>query len=249
MAWDIPRLEWIDSNGTGNGTDTYTTGSEDCWVTVHGSDNLAWYQFNAHKVGWIVAGVFALVATILSAIHIVRHLKNYTVPNQQRHIVRICLMIPIYSIISFLSYRFYREAPYYTAVRDCYEAFAIASFYMLLLQYIGASSAEQKKAMLAKRGMKWTFPFGCITMNPAGRRTFILLKWGIMQYVIVSPTDTIITIITHAKGVYCPDSMRPKYAHVWIACVDFISISVAMYALVSLYRVIKEDIQQDKPLI
>ncbi|KAJ1948923.1 hypothetical protein EC988_004974, partial [Linderina pennispora] len=79
MALGIHRLEWIDSNGTGNGTDPYATGSEGCWVTMHGSDNLAWYQFNAHKVGWIVAGVFALVATILSGIHIVRHLKNYTV--------------------------------------------------------------------------------------------------------------------------------------------------------------------------
>ncbi|KAI8322012.1 DUF300-domain-containing protein, partial [Martensiomyces pterosporus] len=205
--------------------------------------------FDAHKVGWIIAGVFALAATIISVIHIVSHLKNYTVPRQQRQIVRIILMIPIYSIISFLSYRFYREAPYYKAVRDCYEAFAIASFYMLLLQYIGDSSAEQKRAMLDKRGLKWTFPLNCFRMNPAGRRTFVLLKWGIMQYVIISPTDTIITIITHAKGVFCPDSMRPKYAHLWIAIVDFISISVAMYALVSLYRVIKEDIKQDKPLI
>ncbi|KAJ1961827.1 hypothetical protein GGI12_003025 [Dipsacomyces acuminosporus] len=243
------RLEWVGTNGTATSGDTYTTGNEDCWVVVHGSDNLAWYQFNAHKVGWIIAGVFSLVATVISAIHIASHLRNYTVPRQQRQIVRIILMIPIYSIISFLSYRFYREAPYYKAVRDCYEAFAIASFYMLLLQYIGDSTAEQKRAMLSKRGLKWTFPLNCFTMNPAGRRTFVLLKWGIMQYVIISPTDTFITIITHARGVFCPDSMRPKYAHLWIAIIDFISISVAMYALVSLYRVIKEDIKQDKPLI
>ncbi|KAJ1832003.1 hypothetical protein LPJ63_003855 [Coemansia sp. RSA 2711] len=245
----MQRLEWVSSNGTASGDNAVQTGDEDCWAVIRGSDNLAWFQFDAHKVGWIIAGVFALVATIISGLHVAAHLKNYTIPRQQRHIVRIILMIPIYSIISFLSYRFYREAPYYTAVRDCYEAFAIAAFYMLLLQYIGDSSTGQKQMMRDKRGLKWTFPLNCFEMNPAGRRTYVLLKWGILQYVILSPLDTLITIIAHANGVFCPDSMRPKYAHFWVAIIDFISISVAMYALVSLYRVIKEDIKDDRPLI
>ncbi|KAJ1724317.1 hypothetical protein LPJ53_001400 [Coemansia erecta] len=243
------RLEWVGTNGTANGSTTFQTGSEDCWIEIHGSDNLAWYQFDAHKVGWIIAGVFALVATIISAVHISSHLRHYTVPRQQRHIVRIILIIPIYSIISFLSYRFYREAPYYTAVRDCYEAFTIAAFYMLLLQYIGDSSAEQKQSMLRAQGLKWAFPFNCIRMRPISDRSFILLKWGILQYVIISPLNTLVTIIAHANGVYCPDSMRPKYAHFWVAVIDFVSISVAMYALISLYRVIKDDIKENKPLL
>ncbi|KAJ2064243.1 hypothetical protein GGI17_001128 [Coemansia sp. S146] len=242
-------FEWVGTNGTAGGSSTYQTGSEDCWVEIHGSDSLAWNQFNAHKVGWIISGSFALAATIISGLHIAGHLKHYTVPRQQRHIVRIILMIPIYGIISFLSYRFYREAPYYTAVRNCYEAFAIASFYMLLLQYIGDSSTEQKRSMLDRRGLKWTFPLNCFVMNPAGRRTFILLKWGILQYVAISPIATLATIITHARGVYCPNSMHPKYAHIWIEVVDFISVTVAMYALVSLYRVVKENIMDNKPLI
>ncbi|KAJ2065897.1 hypothetical protein IW146_000551 [Coemansia sp. RSA 922] len=242
-------FEWVGTNGTAGGSSTYQTGSEDCWVEIHGSDSLTWNQFNAHKVGWIISGAFALAATIISGLHIAGHLKHYTVPRQQRHIVRIILMIPIYGIISFLSYRFYREAPYYTAVRNCYEAFAIASFYMLLLQYIGDSSTEQKQLMLKKRGLKWTFPLNCFVMNPGGRRTFILLKWGILQYVAISPIATLVTIITHARGVYCPNSMHPKYAHIWVEVVDFISVTVAMYALVSLYRVVKDNIADNKPLI
>ncbi|PIA14427.1 DUF300-domain-containing protein [Coemansia reversa NRRL 1564] len=243
------KLEWVGTNGTAEGGAITMTGNEDCWAVIRGSDNLAWNQFDAHKVGWIVSGTFALAATVVSTVHICAHLKHYTVPRQQRHIVRIILMIPIYSVISFLSYRFYREAPYYTAVRDCYEAFAIAAFYMLLLQYVGDSSADQKHSMLAKRGLKWTFPLNCFVMNPAGRRTFVLLKWGILQYVVISPLNTIVAIIAHANGVYCPDSMRPKYAHFWTAIIDFISITVAMYALISLYRVIKEDISEHRPFL
>ncbi|KAJ1728469.1 hypothetical protein LPJ61_004015, partial [Coemansia biformis] len=241
-------LEWARSDaaaaGSGNAT---VTGSAECWQVIRGSDNLAWYQLDAHKIGWIVSGAFALAATVISLVHLAAHLRNYMIPRQQRHIVRVILMIPVYSIISFLSYRFYREAPYYTAVRNCYEAFVIAAFYMLLLQYIGDSSAEQKQSMLAKQDLKWTFPFNCFAINPASRRTFNLLKWGILQYVIVSPLNTLATIITHANGVYCPNSMHPKYAHLWIEVIDFISITVAMYALVSLYRVIKDDISEHKP--
>ncbi|KAJ2162353.1 hypothetical protein GGF46_000717 [Coemansia sp. RSA 552] len=245
----LPKLEWVGTDGSSNGDNVTVSGSDECWTVIHGSDNLAWNQLDAHKVGWIVSGTFALAATIVSALHIAVHLRNYTEPRQQRHIVRIILMIPVYSIISFLSYRFYREAPYYTAVRDCYEAFSIAAFYMLMLQYIGDSSAEQKHRMLDKRGLKWTFPLNCFVMNPAGRRTFELLKWGILQYVIISPLNTLITIITHALDRYCPNSMHPKYAHFWIAIIDFISISVAFYALVSLYRVIKEDVSQHRPFL
>ncbi|KAJ2140717.1 hypothetical protein IW142_005258 [Coemansia sp. RSA 564] len=245
----MQRLEWVGSDGSANGDSVVQSGNEDCWAVIRGSDNLAWNQFDAHKVGWIIAGTFALAATIISGLHIAAHLKHYTIPRQQRHIVRIILMIPIYSIISFLSYRFYREAPYYTAVRDCYEAFAIAAFYMLLLQYIGDSSTAQKQQMLDKRGLKWTFPFNCFVINPSHRRTFDLLKWGILQYVVISPLNTIVTIIAHANGVFCPDSMRPRYAHLWVAIIDFISISVAMYALVSLYRVIKDDISDQKPFL
>ncbi|KAJ2811446.1 hypothetical protein GGI24_006827, partial [Coemansia furcata] len=54
--------------------------------------------------------------------------------------------------------------------------------------------------MLKKRGQKWTFPLNCFVMNPGGRRTFILLKWGILQYVAVSPITTLVTIVTHALG-------------------------------------------------
>ncbi|KAJ2781894.1 hypothetical protein H4R18_002600 [Coemansia javaensis] len=242
-------LEWVGAARAGDSSGNVTvTGSDECWQVIRGSDGLAWYQLDAHKIGWIVSGSFALAATVVSLVHLAMHLRNYTVPRQQRHIVRIILMIPVYSIISFLSYRFYREAPYYTAVRDCYEAFVIAAFYMLLLQYIGDSSAEQKSSMLSKRDLKWTFPLNCVALNPANRRTFNLLKWGILQYVIVSPLNTLVAIIAHANGVFCPDSMRPKYAHFWVAVIDFVSITVAMYALVTLYRVIKEDISEDKPL-
>lgn len=44
--------------------------------------------FKAHEVGWIVSGFFALIASVTSFWLIWKHLRHYTCPDQQRHIVR-----------------------------------------------------------------------------------------------------------------------------------------------------------------
>ncbi|KAJ2789710.1 hypothetical protein H4R21_006678, partial [Coemansia helicoidea] len=243
----MPALAWF-RRDSGDGSTPTTVGDADCWQVIRGSDTVSWDHLDNAHIGWIIAGAFTLVATLIALAHMAAHLRNYTVPRQQRHIVRIIMIIPVYGIITFFSFRFYREAPYYLAIRDCYEAFVIASFYMLMLQYIGYSSDEQKRMMVDRRGLKWPFPFGCITMNPARQLTFNMLKWGIFQYVIIRPLGTLAAIVTQAAGVYCPNSMKPKYANFWLATIDFVSISVAMYALLSLYQVIKEDIREHKPL-
>lgn len=52
------------------------------------------------------------------------HCTHYTKPAEQRQIVRILLMPPIYAIVSFFSYRYFREYIYYVIVRDASVAFS-----------------------------------------------------------------------------------------------------------------------------
>lgn len=52
------------------------------------------------------------------------HLRYYTCPNEQRWIVRILFIVPIYSFDSFLSLLFFSNDQYYVyfdSIRDCYE--------------------------------------------------------------------------------------------------------------------------------
>ena len=52
------------------------------------------------------------------------HLRYYTCPNEQRWIVRILFIVPIYSFDSWLSLMFFNNDNYYVyfnSVRDCYE--------------------------------------------------------------------------------------------------------------------------------
>ena len=60
----------------------------------------------------------AILASIISTVHIVSHLQTYSRPSQQRLIVRIASVIPIYAIASALSFQFPKKVLYFAAVRD-----------------------------------------------------------------------------------------------------------------------------------
>ena len=67
-------------------------------------------------------------------------------------------MVPIYSIVSFLSYLFYTHAVYFAVIRDCYEAFAIASFFTLLCSYIAPDLRNQKDYFRGIHPRDWVLP-------------------------------------------------------------------------------------------
>lgn len=52
------------------------------------------------------------------------HLRSYTVPNEQRYIVRLLFIVPIYAFDSWLSLLLlggHQHYVYFDSVRDCYE--------------------------------------------------------------------------------------------------------------------------------
>jgi hypothetical protein len=67
-------------------------------------------------------------------------------------------MVPIYAIVSFLSYAYYWHAIYFEVIGDCYEAFAIASFFSLLCHYIAPDVHEQKEYFKRKEPKEWLWP-------------------------------------------------------------------------------------------
>ena len=73
-------------------------------------------------------------------------------------IIRVLFMVPIYSVVSFLSYYFYTRAVYFEVLRDCYEAFAIASFFSLLCAYVAPDLHDQKDYFRKIRPRGWVMP-------------------------------------------------------------------------------------------
>ena len=83
----------------------------------------------------------------------------YTLSELSKHsIIRILFMVPIYATVSFLSYTFYWHAIYFEVLRDCYEAFAIASFFALLCHYIAPDLHSQKDYFRTIKPKPWVWP-------------------------------------------------------------------------------------------
>jgi peptidoglycan biosynthesis protein MviN/MurJ (putative lipid II flippase) len=68
-----------------------------------------------------IAGVASLLATIISIVSIWLQTKNYRKPLLQRYVVRILLMVPIYSIASWTSMMSTTAAGFLDPIRDVYE--------------------------------------------------------------------------------------------------------------------------------
>jgi membrane-associated HD superfamily phosphohydrolase len=60
-----------------------------------------------------------LISTLISLFLIYKHASNYTNRNEQRQIMRILFMVPIYSITTMFSYVWYWRAVYWTVARMC----------------------------------------------------------------------------------------------------------------------------------
>jgi len=70
----------------------------------------------------VFTGVSTLIATVVSAMSIYLHLKNYRKPYLQRMVIRIMLMVPIYAISSLIALFSLEAAFVIDAIRDIYEA-------------------------------------------------------------------------------------------------------------------------------
>jgi hypothetical protein len=117
-----------------------------------------WRNFTFHHFGLLLTASFAAVATTIALTLMFLHATHYSQPWQQKHIIRILFMIPVYAVVSLISYVFYRHAIYWEVLRDCYEAFAIASFFTLLCHYLEPTLHDQKDYFRRVTPRNWVWP-------------------------------------------------------------------------------------------
>ncbi|KAG9008950.1 hypothetical protein FRB93_006000 [Tulasnella sp. JGI-2019a] len=207
-------------------------------------------RFQAHQVGWIICGFFTFIAVGVSWWLINKHLANYTNKGQQRYIVRCLFLVPVYAIISTLSYILYDSyASVLILIRDAYESVVLHAFFWLLLEYISHDAEEQKEVFREIHLQKWMFPLGFIKRKPSGLYFLQIMKWGILQYAFLRPTCTIVALILNIFGLYCEESYSPAFGNIYITTIVSISVSMAMYCLIQLYVPIADHLKQHHPLL
>ena len=77
---------------------------------------------------------------------------------RDRSIIRILLMVPIYSLVAWLSIYFHKHAVYYSVMGDCYEAFTISAFFALMCHYIAPDLHSQKNYFRGIKPKQWVWP-------------------------------------------------------------------------------------------
>lgn len=122
------------------------------------TEDKIWHDYTFHELGLGLSAIFSAIAVIVSFFLIMMHATTYSRPHEQRHIIRILFMVPVYAAVSFLSYLFYWHSIYFEVIRDCYEAFAIASFFSLLCAYIAQDLHHQKQYFRTISPKNWLWP-------------------------------------------------------------------------------------------
>jgi hypothetical protein len=237
---------------------------QDAKCVIH-EDHVAvkplWRQFTFHHLGLIISAIFGSIAIIISLWLILKHATHYSKPWEQKAIIRILFMIPIYATVSFLSYLYYRHAIYFEVLRDCYEAFAISSFFTLMCHYIAPNLHEQKEYFRNIEVKNWLWPMtwmqkctgggtkGWLRKPQSGLTWFNIVWISIFQYCFIRVFFTIVSVVTQATGRYCETSLDPRFARVWSYGFTATSVTIAMYCLIQFYYQLKKDLAPYRPFL
>ncbi|KAF2180699.1 DUF300-domain-containing protein [Zopfia rhizophila CBS 207.26] len=220
-----------------------------------------WKTLTFHHFGLILSATFGLLAVAIALFLILRHATHYSKPWEQKHIIRILFMIPIYATVSFLSYLYYRHAIYFDVLRDCYEAFAIASFFTLMCHYIAPNLHEQKHYFRNIEVKNWIWPLnwmqkctggenkGFLRKPQSGLTWFNIVWISIFQYCFIRVFFTIVAVTAQAYHRYCESSMDPRFARIWVQVFEGLSVTVAMYCLIQFYVQLKSDLAPYRPFL
>ncbi|KAL4957515.1 organic solute transporter Ostalpha-domain-containing protein [Aspergillus filifer] len=213
-----------------------------------------------HELCVIVVGVFALIAGFISFYLILRHATHYSKPIEQRHTIRILLMIPIYSLVAWLSTFYYKHAVYYDVLGDCYEAFTISAFFALLCHYIAPDLHSQKEYFRGIQPKNWVWPVtwlqkcsggpkGIWRLPRSGLTWFNVIWVGVFQYCLLRVLMTIVAVVTQKFDLYCESSLNPAFSHIWVLAIECVAVTIAMYCLIQFYIQIKDEISEYRPFL
>jgi hypothetical protein len=203
-------------------------------------------HIEAHIVGRIIAGCCVLLSCCMTLILVVLHLSAFTDPVQQRRIVRILFMVPIYALESFAALWNHEVAATIGLARDCYESYVIYTFYNLLMGYLGG----EEHALQLKRGSEVTclFPLCWFGSFPLNRSTLRTWKALLVQYMVLKPILSVTAMYLLVHDLYDEASWSFNNAHVYFVIVQNVSVTLAFSSLVYFFVEFKDALQPHKPI-
>jgi len=201
------------------------------------------------RVVLILAGVAALSASLLTVLTVLLQTKNYRKPLLQRHVIRILMMVPIFSAASWASLTSLRVAFWIDPFRDVYEAFTLYTFFQLLVNFLGG----ERSLIIMMHGRPpvphlWPLNHVVGKVDISDPHTFLSIKRGILQYTWVKPLLAIATIIMKATGTFREGVLSVNSGYFWTSLIYNVSISWSLYDLALFWVCMSADLQPFRPM-
>lgn len=199
---------------------------------------------------WVtmVCGVTTLSSILISLLGIFLHLKNYRKPFEQRLIVRILVLVPLFSISCYCMLMSYKLGRLIEPIREIYEAFTIYTFFKLLVLMLGG---ERRIILMTVDQQPTSHPFPTSLflkkVNISHPQHFLTIKRCILQYVWVKPLLYIIIFITSLLGIYDVNDVSMTSIFVWIGVCYNISVTVSLYSLAMFWKCLYNQLNAFNP--
>ncbi|KAF6824615.1 duf300 domain-containing protein [Colletotrichum musicola] len=197
-----------------------------------------------HTFNMILSGSFAAAACLVVFVHMILHATHMSKKNEQIKILRISLIIPSWSIISFLAITFPVAQVYLQPWLEFVQAICLGTFFLLLCEFV-SPSAQHRDVFFAALAVKdKKSPTG----TQDGLQWFRRLWFSIFQYPVISLFVAILTAITQAAGVYCQFASKTHFAKLWLSIINSASLTIALTVVIRFFMQLKSDLAHHQPL-
>lgn len=189
-----------------------------------------------------LAGLFVWGALIISCQHIYQHLRFYTMPSEQKYIIRILFIVPIYGFDCWLSLLFFKSNYYvfFDAIRDWYEAFVIYNFLALCYEYLGGEGNIMTEIRGRPIESKWIYGTCCLQGKTYTIGFLRFCKQATLQFCIIKPVMSFVVLIMLMTHNYKDGNLSADSGYLYVTMIYNFSVSLALYGLLLFYQATKD---------
>ncbi|GKT83752.1 DUF300 domain-containing protein [Colletotrichum tofieldiae] len=200
---------------------------------------MSFYKFNM-----ILSGSFTAASCLIIFTLMFLHATHLSKSNEQIKILRISLIIPFWSIISFLSICFPPAEVYLHPWLEFVQSICLGTFFLLLCEFV-SPSAQHRDVFFAALTVKNK---KAANGEENGLEWFRKMWFAVFQYPVITLLVAIITAITQAAGVYCEFASKAHFAKVWLSIISNVSLTLAIMTVLRLFMQLKSELAHHQPV-
>lgn len=127
----------------------------------------------------------------------------------------------------------YPASEYIMPIGDVYEAFALASLFLMFVEFTG-QTGDYSPLMKVHSALYWSRE----SLAARDKRLTRIQKRYIFvyQYCIICPIVLIAQDASVAAGTFCYGSMQPHYVNFWVTIIRTISVGAAVITIFRYYK-------------